>query len=83
MPTAEILETRVNTRSAMMAVTEGFERPRVTAYVSGSMSPDDFSRLTRQAYDTISKLTGHPCMSGAFDFIVSREQFKQVINVAF
>ncbi len=81
MPTAETTDIRP-TRSAMLTVTEGIDRQRVTAHVSGSVSHDDFNRITRQAYDVISKLTGHPCMSGAFDFIVSRDQFKQVINVA-
>ncbi len=84
MATAEtaVLETRIQ-RSAVLTVSESLASQRVTAHISGSMSPDDFGRVSKQAYDVISKLTGHPCMSGAFDFVVSREQFKQVINVAF
>ena len=69
-------------RSAVMTLSDHVDRQLLTAHVPGELSADDFGRVARQAYDVISKLTNHPCFSGSFDFIVSREQLKQVINVA-
>lgn len=51
-------------RSATLTLPHGADMPVLSARVPSSMSGDQFGRVAKSAYDVISKLTGHPCMSG-------------------
>ena len=57
-------------RNATLKITHTADIPVLTARVPATMSREEFGRLAGSAYDLISKLTGHPCMSGRFKFAV-------------
>lgn len=44
--------------------------PTLTARVPLEISREEFGNVVANAYDLVSKLTGHPCMSGRIKFVV-------------
>jgi hypothetical protein len=42
--------------------------PVLTASLPSDFSKADIGRVSAHAFDLISKLTGHPCLSGRFRF---------------
>ena len=42
----------------------------LTARLPSPVSAEEFGYIAKNAYDLISKLTGHPCMSGRIKFAV-------------
>ena len=63
---AEIKEVR----SASLAFAREADMPVLTARVPASLTAEEFGHVAKNAYDLISKLTGHPCMSGRIKFAV-------------
>jgi len=57
-------------RSATLRLSHDAEMPVLTAKVPSNLSVEEFGRVAAGAYDLISKLTGHPCMSGRIKFVV-------------
>lgn len=57
-------------RTASFTFAREAEIPVLTATVPSAMTADEFGHVARNAYDLISKLTGHPCMSGRIKFAV-------------
>ena len=53
----------------------------VTAQISAGASREEFARVAGSAYDLISKLTGHPCQSGRFKFVVEDPFLDQIAHV--
>jgi hypothetical protein len=53
----------------------------VTAQISAGASREEFARVASSAYDLISKLTGHPCNSGRFKFVVDDPFLNQLTHV--
>ncbi|UDF34894.1 UNVERIFIED_ORG: hypothetical protein LHJ69_20385 [Shinella sp. XGS7] len=53
--------------------------------LTGSLPPDfnraDIGRLSAHAFDLISKLTGHPCLSGRFRFEIEDVFVNRAISV--
>jgi hypothetical protein len=57
-------------RSATLKLTHEGQSPVLTARVPSDISPEEFGHVATGAFDLISKLTGHPCMSGRIKFVV-------------
>jgi hypothetical protein len=57
-------------RTASLTFTREAEIPVLTARVPSTLTAEEFGHVARNAYDLISKLTGHPCMSGRIKFAV-------------
>ena len=53
----------------------------VTAQISAGASREEFARVASAAFDLISKLTGHPCQSGRFKFVVDDPFLNQLTHV--
>ena len=58
------------TRVASLTFVREATGPVLTAQLPSPMTAEEFGRVTQNAYDLISKLTGHPCMSGRIKFAV-------------
>jgi hypothetical protein len=54
--------------SATLRLVHGTDMPVLKASMSPDASRADFAKVTAHAFDVISKLTGHPCLSGRFRF---------------
>jgi len=57
-------------RTASLTFAREGETPVLTAKVPSALSAEEFGFVAKNAYDLISKLTGHPCMSGRIKFAV-------------
>jgi len=57
-------------RTASLTFAREAEIPVLTARVPSTLTAEEFGHVARNAYDLISKLTGHPCMSGRIKFAV-------------
>ena len=57
-------------RSATLKLSHETEMPVLTAKVPSNLSAEEFGRVATGAFNLISKLTGHPCMSGRIKFVV-------------
>jgi hypothetical protein len=57
-------------RTASFSFARATDGPVLTATVPQTMSAEEFGNVARNAYELISKLTGHPCMSGRIKFAV-------------
>ena len=57
-------------RTASLTFSREAEVPVLTAKVRSTISAEEFGHIAKNAYDLISKLTGHPCMSGRIKFAV-------------
>ena len=57
-------------RTASFNLAREVDTPVLTARVPSSLTAEEFGHVAKNAYDLISKLTGHPCMSGRIKFAV-------------
>lgn len=57
-------------RNATLKLSREAETPVLTAMMPPDFSAEEFGRVSTRAYDLISKLTSHPCMSGRIKFVV-------------
>jgi hypothetical protein len=60
-------------RSATLKLHREADQQVLTARLPPDFSSEELGRVTSHAYDLISKLTGHPCMSGRYKFVVDNE----------
>lgn len=71
--------------SARFATLKLTHAPDSTSVLSARLPSDvtreEFARVTSGAYDLISKLTGHPCMSGRIKFVVDDPIINEVLRV--
>jgi hypothetical protein len=75
-------ETKELNRTASFKMTHlAGDMPVLTARVPSTMSSEEFGRVGNVAYDLISKLTGHPCMSGRIKFAVEDNFLSEVTRV--
>jgi len=68
-------------RSASLKLTREADLQVLTARLPPDFTNDELGRVTSHAYDLISKLTGHPCMSGRYKFVVDNEFLNQATHV--
>ncbi|MBL8334445.1 MAG: hypothetical protein JNM08_15150 [Rubrivivax sp.] len=68
-------------RVASLKLMAGADMPVLSARLPANASADEFGRAARGAYDLISKLTGHPCLSGRIKFVVEDLLFNDVTRV--
>jgi hypothetical protein len=71
----------VSTRFATLKLNTDALAPALTARVPGKLSAEEFGHLTRNAYEVISKLTNHPCMSGRIKFVVEDNLMSEITRV--
>jgi hypothetical protein len=64
------MEAKQELRTASFAFSRAADGPVLTATVPQTMTVEEFGNVAKNAYDLISKLTGHPCMSGRIKFAV-------------
>ena len=74
-------KTNLSARTATMKLSRGLEASTLTARVPEKLSSGEFGKLAASAYDVISKLTNHPCMSGRIKFVVEDMFLNEIINV--
>jgi len=55
-------------RSATLRLVTGADMPVLKASMPANASRADFAKVSAHAFDLISRLTGHPCLSGRFRF---------------
>ncbi len=68
-------------RSASLAFTRDADSPVLTARLPTNITAEEFGHVARNAYDLISRLTGHPCMSGRVKFAVDDIFFNPLTKV--
>lgn len=68
-------------RSATLKLSHAAEMPVLTARVPSNLSSEEFGYVATGAFDLISKLTGHPCMSGRIKFVVEDMFLNDVTRV--
>jgi hypothetical protein len=65
------LETKVDhARNATLKMSHEAGMQVLTARVPSNLSAEEFGHVATGAFNLISKLTGHPCMSGRIKFVV-------------
>ena len=74
-------ETTRELRAATLKLSPGPDMPVLTARMPPRASADEFGRTAKGAFDLISKLTGHPCMSGRIKFVVDDPLLGEVTRV--
>jgi hypothetical protein len=60
----------ISGRVATLKLSQGDTMPVLSARVPSDLRKEEFGFVAASAYDVISKLTGHPCMSGRIKFVV-------------
>ena len=75
-----ILETKGD-RSATLKMSHEAGMPVLTARVPSNISAEEFGNVTTGAFNLISKLTGHPCMSGRIKFVVEDNFLSELTRV--
>lgn len=68
-------------RSATLKLSHGTDLPVLTARVPSNLSREELSHVTAGAYALISKLTGHPCLSGRIKFVVEDNLLNEITRV--
>lgn len=68
-------------RTATMRLTTGADLPVLTASMPPEFTRADVARVTGHAFDVISKLTGHPCLSGRYRFEIEDPWVNRAIGV--
>jgi len=74
-------ETTRELRAATLKLSQGADMPVLTARMPPRATADEFGRTAKGAFDLISKLTGHPCMSGRIKFVVDDLLLGEVTRV--
>jgi hypothetical protein len=75
-----ILESKGD-RSATLKMSHEAGVPVLTARVPSNMSAEEFGNVATGAFNLISKLTAHPCMSGRIKFVVEDNFLNDVTRV--
>ena len=75
------LEMKEESRHATLRLSHAAEGQVLAARVPFGASGEEFGRVAARAYDLISKLTGHPCLSGRITFVVEYNILNDVIRV--
>ena len=57
-------------RYATLKLSHDAASSTLSARVPTALSSEEFGRLSQNAYDVISKLTNHACLSGRIKFVV-------------
>lgn len=78
---SEIKEPDLSRTATFKMAHAAGDMPVLTARVPATMSSDEFGRVAKAGYDLISRLTGHPCMSGRFKFAVEDNFLSEVTRV--
>jgi hypothetical protein len=73
--------SNLEARSASLKLSHAAEGRILTAKVPVNMSHEEFGRLAASAFELVSKLTGHPCLSGQIKFVVEDTFINDVIRV--
>jgi len=68
-------------RRATLKLTHGEDMPVFSARVPSNMPGEEFGRVATSAFDLISKLMAHPCMSDRTKFIVEDMFLNDVTGV--
>lgn len=68
-------------RAATLKLSAGPDMPVLSARMPPHASAEEFGVLARGAFDLVSKLTGHPCMSGRIKFVVDDLLLGEVTRV--
>jgi hypothetical protein len=68
-------------RNASLKLSHAAEGRVLTAKVPGNLSHEEFGKVSAAAFDVISKMTGHPCLSGQIKFVVEDNFLNDVIRV--
>ncbi len=68
-------------RSATLKLSRTGEGQVLTATLPGKFSREDFAKVATSAYDLVSKLTGHPCLSGPIKFVVDDPVISEIMQV--
>lgn len=71
----------VAARSATLTMSHDGVMPVLTASIPSNASAEEFGRVATGAFNLISKLTGHPCMSGRIKFVVEDMFLNNVTRV--
>jgi hypothetical protein len=74
------IETK-ESRAATLKLTQGTDMPVLAARMPPHATAEEFGRVAKGAFDLISKLTGHPCMSGRIKFVVDDMFLGEVTRV--
>jgi hypothetical protein len=74
------LERGAAERYATLKLSSSAQGQVLSARVPLNLSEEDFSRVTRSAYELVNKLTGCNCLSGRISFVVE-DIFADVIRV--
>lgn len=74
-------ETTREFRAATLKLSQGADMTVLTARMPPRATAEEFGRTAKGAYDLISKLTGHPCMSGRIKFVVDDLLLGEVTRV--
>ncbi len=75
------LDTKDELRHATLRLSHAAEGQVLSARVPFGASGEEFGRVAARAFDVISKLTGHPCLSGRIKFVVEDNLLTDVIRV--
>lgn len=68
-------------RIATLQLRPGADMPVLTASLPPDFGRADVGRISAHAFDLISKLTGHPCLSGRFRFEIEDVFVNRAISV--
>jgi hypothetical protein len=68
-------------RSATLKLSHVENLPVLTARVPPNLSGKEFAHVAAGAFELISKLTGHPCMSGRIKFVVEDPFLNELTRV--
>lgn len=68
-------------RIATLQLKPGADLPVLSASLPPDFSRADIGRVSAHAFDLISKLTGHPCLSGRFRFEIEDVFVNRAISV--
>jgi len=68
-------------RSASLKLSHAADGRVLTARVPGNVTHDELGRVSASAFELISKLTGHPCLSGQIKFVVEDNFINEAIRV--
>jgi len=74
-------ETAREFRAATLKLSAGPDMPVLSARMPPRATAEEFGRTAKSAFDLISKLTGHPCMSGRIKFVVDDLLIGEVTRV--
>ncbi|HVV88559.1 MAG TPA: hypothetical protein VHE35_36195 [Kofleriaceae bacterium] len=75
------LETKTEPHVATLRLSHAADGKVLAARMPFGAGSEEFGRLAARAFDVISKLTGHPCLSGQIKFVVEDNLINEAIRV--